>query len=208
MPAKKIAALAVVLTLALATSSRAGDRSAGDLREELTALTRAITAQAQLLELYEQQGKHAEAAKARARILELVGKQRRVLDELITAIGGKPHVPPLDEPEDADLPGASGKFAPPPKRIPPGEAAKLALAWLAEHQDRAGHWDCDAFSKSCDHTPCSGAGNPQYDPGVTGLSLLAFLGAGETHRSGEYKSVVKNALQYLKQIQDPEGCFG
>mgnify|MGYP000703534639 CR=1 FL=1 len=37
---------------------------------------------------------------------------------------------------------------------------------------------------------------------------LCFLGAGDTHNSGQYKDTVKNGLRYLKQIQDPEGCFG
>ena len=40
------------------------------------------------------------------------------------------------------------------------------------------------------------------------LALLAFLGAGETHRTGHYKETVRKGLRYLKQIQDPEGCFG
>jgi hypothetical protein len=43
---------------------------------------------------------------------------------------------------------------------------------------------------------------------VTGLATLAFLGAGETHKTPKHGQVVRNALKYLKAIQDAEGCFG
>ena len=38
--------------------------------------------------------------------------------------------------------------------------------------------------------------------------MLCFLGAGETHKVGTYKKTVKAGLRYLKEQQDPEGCFG
>ena len=34
---------------------------------------------------------------------------------------------------------------------------------------------------------CDGKGYALFDPGVTGLALLAYLGAGETHKSGRYR---------------------
>jgi hypothetical protein len=49
---------------------------------------------------------------------------------------------------------------------------------------------------------------------VTGLALLAFLGAGYTPQSREVwdgirvGDVVRKALQYLMDKQDPEGCIG
>jgi hypothetical protein len=43
---------------------------------------------------------------------------------------------------------------------------------------------------------------------VTGLALLAFLGAGETSRHGHYRKTVHAGLTYLRKIQDAEGCFG
>jgi hypothetical protein len=89
------------------------------------------------------------------------------------------------------------------------DAVNQGLRWLADHQDPAGFWDCDGFMRMDKVTPvCDGPGNPLYDPGVSGLALLAFLGAGQTHKHGEYKLTVRNGLKYLKQIQDPEGCFG
>lgn len=89
------------------------------------------------------------------------------------------------------------------------DAVTLGLEWLRVHQDPAGHWDCDGFTKM-DKPPdlTDGAGNPAYDPGVTGLALLAFLGHAESHKYGRYRKTVREGLKYLKQIQDPEGCFG
>ncbi|MCU0728135.1 MAG: hypothetical protein MUE73_20495, partial [Planctomycetes bacterium] len=88
-------------------------------------------------------------------------------------------------------------------------AVEGGLEWLKNHQDVEGMWDCDGFMKHDKIPPvCDGAGNAMYDPGVSGLALLAFLGAGETHKHGRYKKTVREGLRYLKQIQDPEGCFG
>jgi hypothetical protein len=45
--------------------------------------------------------------------------------------------------------------------------------------------------------------------GLTGLSLLAFLGAGNTLDSGQYREVVASAVKYLLEMQDAEsGAFG
>ena len=88
-------------------------------------------------------------------------------------------------------------------------AVELGLHWLARHQDKDGRWDCDGFDK---HDPaddkCTGRGGPRYDTGVTGLALLAFLGAGYTTKSERYKEVVQKGLTYLRSIQDKEGGFG
>ena len=89
------------------------------------------------------------------------------------------------------------------------EAVDLGLDWLARHQTpEDGYWDCDGFSEQCKNNICDGKGYPLYDPGITGLSLLAFLGAGYTHQAGKYKKKVGDAIKYLKRVQDPEGCFG
>ena len=88
-------------------------------------------------------------------------------------------------------------------------AVDLGLEWLKNHQDPEGYWDCDGFMAQCKLSPsCGDPGSALYDPGVSGLALLAFLGAGETHKHGNYKKTVREGLKYLKQIQDPEGCFG
>jgi hypothetical protein len=87
-------------------------------------------------------------------------------------------------------------------------ATEWGLEWLKNHQDEEGMWDCDGFMEQCILNQCGGPGDALYDPGVSGLALLAFLGAGETHKYGNYRKTVREGLKYLKQIQDPEGCFG
>ncbi|MCE9637593.1 MAG: hypothetical protein K8T90_17990 [Planctomycetes bacterium] len=83
-----------------------------------------------------------------------------------------------------------------------------ALDWLSRHQSPDGRWDSDGFAGQCSSNKCSGPGDAVHDPGLTGLSLLCFLGRGDTHVSGDYKETVKSGLRYLKNIQDTEGCFG
>jgi hypothetical protein len=43
---------------------------------------------------------------------------------------------------------------------------------------------------------------------VTGLALLAFLGAGYDGVHAGNQDTVKSGLRYLRNIQDAEGCFG
>jgi hypothetical protein len=88
------------------------------------------------------------------------------------------------------------------------DGVPAALDWLARHQSPGGYWDSDGFSAPCTDGKCPGAGGPFFDPGVTGLATLAFLGSGETHKTPRHGNVVRNSLKYLKGIQDAEGCFG
>ena len=93
------------------------------------------------------------------------------------------------------------------------DAVEDALRWLAAHQSADGGWECAGWNRWCDGKPVvadlSGLGKAQYDSGVTGLALLAFLGAGYTNRGDHpFTKVVGNAMRYLKNVQDPEGCFG
>jgi len=95
------------------------------------------------------------------------------------------------------------------------DAVEDALKWLAAHQSPDGGWECEGWRKWCDKKPSSegesleGAGKANYDVGVTGMALLAFLGAGYTNRSeGPFGKVVGDGLKYLRNVQDAEGCFG
>jgi len=88
-----------------------------------------------------------------------------------------------------------------------------ALRWLAAHQSPDGAWEAEGFGRWCDGKPVSvgpdGAGKATYDVGVSGLALLAFLGAGYTQRSeGPYGDVVRRGLRWMVNTQDAEGCFG
>ncbi|MAG55867.1 MAG: hypothetical protein CMJ83_06215 [Planctomycetes bacterium] len=90
-------------------------------------------------------------------------------------------------------------------------AVERGLEWLSNHQSQDGRWDCDNFMANGDSKKgplCDGKGIAMYDVGVTGLALLAFLGAGNTHREGPYKATVRKSLKWLKGQQDAEGCFG
>ncbi len=85
----------------------------------------------------------------------------------------------------------------------------LGLEWLDRHQDRTtGRWDSDDFQARCRQNTCSGRGAEDADTAQTGLALLAFLGAGNTHHTGTYKATVLLALRALLDAQDAEGCFG
>ncbi len=90
-------------------------------------------------------------------------------------------------------------------------AVSVSLRWLHFHQDPDGKWDGDGFSRNCDGrqgVACSGRGAGQYDVALTGLSLLAFLGNGQTHRVGMFKKTVERALNWLVHQQQPDGSFG
>jgi len=80
----------------------------------------------------------------------------------------------------------------------------MALKWLAYHQMPDGGWNFN-------HGLCPRRGGVCQNPGsaakarnaATGLALLPFLGAGQTHTSGKYKSTVKNGLYYLATHMNP-----
>ncbi len=92
-------------------------------------------------------------------------------------------------------------------------AVEAGLAWLAAHQRADGAWDRLHFDDQCPkldvcrETAVSWPGT-DADPGVTGLVLLAFLGAGNTPVEGEYRQTVTGALRFLLSRQDARGSFG
>jgi hypothetical protein len=90
------------------------------------------------------------------------------------------------------------------------ERAVLAgLEWLKAHQNPDGTWSCGNFSANCKGGNCSGPGNVDaLDTGLTGLALLAFLGAGHTTNNGKFQETVKAGLKALQGIQAPDGRFG
>jgi hypothetical protein len=106
-------------------------------------------------------------------------------------------------------PGGPGGNGPSGGRMTPTNVAVMAaLQWLKHHQSPDGRWDGGAFDAQCKMNRCDGPGDSAFSTGVTGLSLLAFLGAGETHQTGSCRTTVKNGLKWLRDVQDSEGCFG
>jgi hypothetical protein len=88
-------------------------------------------------------------------------------------------------------------------------AVKAALDWLKNHQSPDGRWDSDGFDAQCKLNRCEGTGADVGDVESTGLALLAFLAAGETHtKKGTYQSTVTNGLKFLRDVQDADGCIG
>jgi len=92
-----------------------------------------------------------------------------------------------------------------------------ALIWLAKHQSEDGHWDVYNYTNQGKGKLCKklvSKDHTDYNVGVTGLALLAFLGAGYTHldtnveHGGKnFGKVVKKGLFWLKNKQNAEGAF-
>jgi len=77
------------------------------------------------------------------------------------------------------------------------EAVEAGLRWIVEHQNRYdGGWSFQQQCKQCRHN-----GSSQSDNAATGLSLMALLGAGYTHRTGPYQTSVQNGLDALLRYQ-------
>jgi len=95
-----------------------------------------------------------------------------------------------------------------------------ALKWLARHQSPDGGWKAEGFDAQCAGNRCSGHGYSDHDTGLTGLSLLAFLGAGYTNLSHDiiddpvtgrplrFGEVVKGAIRCLLKQQAADGRIG
>ena len=100
-------------------------------------------------------------------------------------------------------------------------AVERALEWLANHQDTDGRWDGgtikfrdghvaaddDTFTVHCPPGDiCFGeCYYGEADTALTGLSLLAYLGAGYTHVEGKYADVVGRGIGFLRQSQKADG---
>ncbi|GAB5402226.1 MAG: prenyltransferase/squalene oxidase repeat-containing protein [Aureliella sp.] len=87
-------------------------------------------------------------------------------------------------------------------------AVDAGLAWLARSQSNSGAWVARDFGAG---TETKALGHDRYgtggkaDTGVSGLALLAFLSAGHTHLTGDYREVVTGGLRYLLDAQMPSG---
>jgi hypothetical protein len=77
-------------------------------------------------------------------------------------------------------------------------AVAAALKWLANHQMPDGGWSfAHGMAASC-RGQCRNPGeNVKARVAATGLALLPFLGAGQTHKTGKYKATVKGGLYFL-----------
>jgi len=87
-------------------------------------------------------------------------------------------------------------------------AVAAALKWLAERQSEDGRWDADRFGAGEERAVLGqdrGGAGADADSGITALALLAFLGAGHSHTTGDYQSNVVRGLEYLMRGQANDG---
>ncbi len=78
------------------------------------------------------------------------------------------------------------------------EAVERAVRWLAAHQRQDGSWSFNHVGEFCQHY-CTNPGTEPSTTAATGMALLPFLGAGYTHKQGEFQGVVQRGLDYLKR---------
>ena len=81
------------------------------------------------------------------------------------------------------------------------EAVQSGLAWLARNQTRDGSWSLMG--------PYSG-GVREMDENkaaATAMALLAFQGAGNTHKTGKWRANVSRGWEWLSEHQLPSGSF-
>ena len=72
------------------------------------------------------------------------------------------------------------------------------LRWLASVQNADGSWSIDNYNDSDDPSNTG-------DAAGTSLALLPFLGAGQTHEFGPYKTTVARGIKWLKDHQEKDG---
>ncbi len=121
-------------------------------------------------------------------------------------------------------PGMNKRGNPPRGSTVGTEKAVLeGLRWLVRHQSEDGSWGPESCRARCSaKTPCIPSDaelQPFWNEGLTGLALLAFLGAGFDHESKnrirdpamgkEYVigEVIKKGLMWLVDGQKEDGSF-
>ncbi len=78
-------------------------------------------------------------------------------------------------------------------------AVHRGLLWLKRNQRRDGSWSLVG--------PYQDGGQTENQVAATAMALLAFQGAGHTHRAGEFKPTVDKGWNWLKKQQDMQGDF-
>ncbi len=79
------------------------------------------------------------------------------------------------------------------------KAVEEGLAWLARQQRGDGSWSLMG--------PFTNGTSQENKAAATAMALLAFAGAGHTHREGTHQAVVAKGLRFLRSKQDADGFF-
>ena len=82
------------------------------------------------------------------------------------------------------------------------QAVERGLAWLAEHQAVDGSWQFDLSGCRCQGA-CRHPGTLKSSTASTAITLLPFLGAGNTHVDGPYQQTVSRGIYYLLSRMQP-----
>lgn len=89
-------------------------------------------------------------------------------------------------------------------------AVQAGIAWLSNFQREDGAWDPQASGAGIERRVLGqareGAG-ARATTGISGLALLALLGAGNTHQEGGHAQSARSGLQYLLSVQRPDGSL-
>ncbi|MEX2185184.1 MAG: prenyltransferase/squalene oxidase repeat-containing protein, partial [Pirellulales bacterium] len=85
-------------------------------------------------------------------------------------------------------------------------AMEAGLIWIANHQRPNGGWLFDHRNGACQGR-CRNPGTVASTTASTGLAIMAFLGAGYTHREGPFQREMDKGLYYLtgRMLATPHG---
>ncbi len=88
------------------------------------------------------------------------------------------------------------------------EAVQRALYWLAEHQLYDGSWQFQHQKSPKCHGACTEPGTTPGKIAATALALLPFLGSGQTHLVGTYRTNIDRGLRFLVRSIEIRGDLG
>ena len=77
------------------------------------------------------------------------------------------------------------------------DAVSLGLQWLKRQQLRDGSWSLVG--------PYAGGARHENNVSATAMAMLAFMGAGSTHRGGQYQKELLRSVRWLVKQQDRQG---
>jgi hypothetical protein len=78
-------------------------------------------------------------------------------------------------------------------------AVQMGLEWLERFQQKNGTWSLKG--------PYSSGADFENFESATAMALLAFQGAGHSHKSGKYAKTVADGLKHLLTVQKRDGDF-